>query len=73
VQPDCEPAEPNGRTQVQTERIAIHNDNPLRRQLKHFVDRIQRGEPSLATLEDDLQALELALEISSTLQPVMNR
>jgi len=73
VQPDPDRAEPNGRTQVQTERIAIHNDNPLRRQLKHFVDRIQKGEPSLTTLEDDLQALELALELSRALQPVMAR
>lgn len=71
VQPDPDRVEPNGRTQVQTERIAIHNDNPLRRQLKHFVDRIQKGEPALVTLEDDLQALELALELSSALQPVM--
>ncbi|MCS7057888.1 MAG: Gfo/Idh/MocA family oxidoreductase [Meiothermus sp.] len=70
VHPDPDQGVPNGRTQVQTERIAIHNENPLRRQLKHFVDRIQKGEPPLVTLEDDLQALELALELSSALQPV---
>lgn len=71
--PDPDKAEPNGRTQVQVERTAFNNDNPLRRQIKHFVDRIQKGEPPLVTLEDDLQALELALELSSALQPVMAR
>ncbi|RIH81375.1 scyllo-inositol 2-dehydrogenase (NAD(+)) [Meiothermus luteus] len=70
VHPDPDRTVPNGRTQVQTERIAIHNENPLRRQLKHFVDRIQKDEPPLVTLEDDLQALELALELSHALQPV---
>ncbi len=73
VPPDPDRVEPNGRTQVQTERIAIHNDNPLRRQLKHFVDRVQKEEPPLVTLEDDLLALELALELSHALQPVMAR
>lgn len=70
---DPDKAEPNGRTQVQVERTAFNNDNPLRRQLKHFVDRIQKGEPPLVTLEDDLLALELALELSAALQPVMAR
>ncbi|MDX2007443.1 MAG: Gfo/Idh/MocA family oxidoreductase [Meiothermus sp.] len=73
TQPDPDKVEPSGRTQVQVERTAIHNDNPLRRQLKHFVDRIQKGEAPLVTLEDDLQALELALELSAALQPVMSR
>lgn len=68
---DPDKVEPNGRTQVQVERTAIHNDNPLRRQLKHFVDRIQKGEPPLVTLEDDLLALELALELSTAMQPVV--
>ena len=70
---DPDKVEPNGRTQVQVERTAIHNDNPLRRQLKHFVDRIQKGEPPLVTLEDDLLALELALELSAAMQPVIAR
>jgi len=73
VPPHPDRVEPNGRTQVQVERTAIHNDNPLRRQLKHFLDRIQKGEPSLVTLEDDLLALELALELSSVMQPVVDR
>lgn len=73
TQPDPDKAEPNGRTQVQVERTAITNDNPLRRQLKHFVDRIQKGEAPLVTLEDDLLALELALELAATLQPVLTR
>lgn len=50
--------------------MAIQNDNPLRRQLKHFVDRIQRGTPPLVTLEDDLLALELAIELTRALKPV---
>lgn len=59
----------DGRTQVQVERTAIHNDNPLRRQLKHFVDRIQKGDPPLVTLEDDFKALEMALRLSQALYP----
>lgn len=54
-------------THVHVERTSIHNENPLRRQLKHFVDRIQRDDPPLVTLEDDLLALEMALELSKTL------
>jgi predicted dehydrogenase len=52
---------------VHVERTSIHNENPLRRQLKHFIDRIQRDDPPLVTLEDDLLALEMALELSKTL------
>ncbi len=59
------------RTRERVERTAIHNDNPLRRQLKHFVDRIQKNEEPIATLEDDLLALELALKLSETLQPIL--
>jgi predicted dehydrogenase len=73
AQPDPDKVEPNGRMQMQVERTAISNDNPLRRQLKHFVDRIQKKEAPLVTLEDDLLALELALELSRALQPVMTR
>lgn len=60
----------NGRVQEQVERTSILNDNPLRRQLKHFVDRIQKGTPPLVTLEDDLLALELALELTRSLKPL---
>lgn len=60
----------NGRVEEQVERMAIQNDNPLRRQLKHFVDRIQRGTPPLVTLEDDLLALELAIELTRALKPI---
>jgi predicted dehydrogenase len=68
---DLDMAEPTDRTQERVERTAIHGDNPLRRQLKHFVDRIQKNEAPIATLEDDLLALELALKLTDSLKPLL--
>jgi predicted dehydrogenase len=57
------------REQVRVERTSFLNENPLRRQLRHFVDRIVKGRPPFVTLEDDLRALELALLLSEELKP----
>lgn len=62
--------ETNGKSQMQVERTSIQNENPLYREIKHFADRVQKGLDPLATLEDDLQALELALTLQDALLEV---
>lgn len=65
------PAASETSNKVRVERSSLHNDNPLRRQLKHFVDRIVKGDPAAVTLEDDILTLELALELTRSLQLAM--
>lgn len=59
--------EQNGKTEVQVSRVSIHNENPLRREIKHFLDRIQRGAAPVGTLEDDLTTLRIALALREEL------
>ncbi|AEB11096.1 Gfo/Idh/MocA family protein [Marinithermus hydrothermalis] len=63
--------EQNGKTEVQVARTSIHNENPLRRELKHFIDRILRGVEPIGTLEDDLTTLEIALALRQSLHEVV--
>ena len=48
---------------VQVERHQVEEDNPLRRELTHFLARISRSEPPVGTAEDDLRSLELATRL----------
>lgn len=48
---------------VQVERHRVEEDNPLRRELTHFLARISRSEPPVGTAEDDLRSLELATRL----------
>ncbi len=48
---------------VQVERHQVEEDNPLRRELTHFLARISRAEPPVGTAEDDLRSLELATRL----------
>lgn len=45
---------------VQVERRAVHEDNPLRKELEHFLARIRRDAEPIGTLADDLRSLRLA-------------
>lgn len=61
------PGEPGGHGQVETR--TVHEDNPLKKELEHFLARIRGGEAPVGTLEDDLRALSLATELLARLEP----
>jgi predicted dehydrogenase len=48
---------------VTVERFMVHNDNPLRGELRHFIDRIRLNQPPIGTVDDDLRALRVALQL----------
>jgi len=50
---------------VTVERFMVHNDNPLRGELRHFIDRIRLNHPPIGTVDDDLRALRVALELKA--------
>lgn len=56
-----------GSTHVQVERVVVHEDNPLRQELEHFLARIRQGAPPIGTLEDDLRSLKLATRLTQQL------
>lgn len=56
-----------GHSEVQVDRIVVHEDNPLRRELEHFLARIRRSAPPIGTLDDDLRSLELATQLIAQL------
>lgn len=53
----------------QTQTRTIHEDNPLRKELEHFLARIRQDAQPVGTLEDDLRALSLATELIAKLEP----
>jgi predicted dehydrogenase len=46
----------------------VHEDNPLKKELEHFLARIRNDAPPIGTLEDDLRSLTLAKLLLEKLQ-----
>jgi predicted dehydrogenase len=61
----------SGDTHVRTDRQVVAEDNPLREQLEHFLDRIATAVPPIGTLDDDLRSLQVATELLARLRPAM--
>lgn len=59
--------------EVHMERTTVHDDNPLRDELEHFLDRIRYGVMPIGTLEDDLRSLRLAIKLEHSLQQQLQR
>ena len=57
-----------GHSEIQMDRVIVHEDNPLRRELEHFLARIRRSTPPIGTLDDDLRALQLATQLVTELR-----
>ncbi len=53
---------------VNLDRHLVHDENPLRKELEHFLARIGRKADPIGTLADDLRSLELATRILATMQ-----
>lgn len=63
-----------GDTHVRTDRQVVHEDNPLREELAHFLQRIAEDASPIGTLEDDLRSLHVATELLTRLRtPVAPR
>ena len=60
-------AEGSGHSEIHMDRLIVHEDNPLRRELEHFLARIRRRTPPIGTLDDDLRALQLATQLITEL------
>lgn len=45
------------------ERIFVHKDNPLKLEIKHFLDCATNGSPRKVAVDNELYSLEIALEI----------
>lgn len=56
-----------GHSEVQVDRVVVHEDNPLQRELEHFLARIRRSAPPIGTLDDDLRSLKLATDLIAKL------
>lgn len=48
---------------ILVDRHVVFEDNPLRKQLAHFITRIRGGADPIGTLEDDIRSLSLAQEL----------
>jgi predicted dehydrogenase len=53
---------------VHVDRHVVFEDNPLRKELEHFLARIHRGAAPIGTLEDDLRSLTLATDLIGRLR-----
>lgn len=53
----------DGAGSVKVDRHEIQEDNPLRRELSHFLDRINFQASPIGTAEDDLRSLAVASEV----------
>jgi predicted dehydrogenase len=53
---------------VQVDRHVVFEDNPLRKELEHFLARIRKAESPIGTLEDDLRSLTLATDLMARLR-----
>jgi predicted dehydrogenase len=62
-----------GNSHVRVDVRAVHEDNPLKKELEHFLARIRNDARPIGTLEDDLRSLTLATklleQLSLTRQP----
>ena len=58
----------SGNSRVQADVRNVYEDNPLRKELEHFLSRIRLGTPPVGTLEDDLRSLELATRLVNELE-----
>ena len=47
------------------ERIFVHKDNPLKLELKHFIDCAENGSHSKLAIKKELNSLQIALQILS--------
>jgi len=67
------PVPASGHAEVQMDKIFVYEDNPLRRELEHFLARIRRSAPPIGTLDDDLRSLQLAAQLIEQLhaQPAL--
>ncbi len=57
-----------GDTHVRTDRQVVAEDNPLREELAHFVDRILNDAFPIGTLDDDLRSLRVASDLCERLE-----
>ena len=60
--------DPYGDTHVRTDRHVVHEDNPLREELSHFLQRIAEDAAPIGTLEDDLRSLRVATDMLARLR-----
>lgn len=56
---------------VQMDRTNVYEDNPLRKELEHFLARIRYAAPPIGTLEDDLRSLRLATRLIRELRATL--
>ncbi|MBA2668719.1 MAG: Gfo/Idh/MocA family oxidoreductase [Trueperaceae bacterium] len=61
-----QPSAGNG-NHVHVDRHVVFEDNPLRKELEHFLARIRNAAPPIGTLEDDLRSLTLATDLLARL------
>ncbi len=66
--PDANGAPSSSGTHVLVDRQVIFEDNPLRKELVHFVARIRGSTAFIGTLEDDIRSLSLATELLDRLR-----
>ncbi len=52
-----------GNNHVRVDVRAVHEDNPLKKELEHFLARIRNDAQPIGTLEDDLRSLTLAKQL----------
>ena len=58
----------NGGTHVQVNVRTVHEENPLREELQHFLARIRNDAEPIGTLEDDLRSLDFATQLIAKLE-----
>ena len=58
-----EPADRGYGSHVLVDRHVVFEDNPLRKQLAHFVGRIRGASVPVGTLEEDIRSLSLAQDL----------
>lgn len=58
----------NGTNHVQVNVRTVHEQNPLREELEHFLARIRKDEAPIGTLEDDLRSLDFATQLIAKLE-----
>ncbi|VAX15814.1 hypothetical protein MNBD_NITROSPINAE02-1724 [hydrothermal vent metagenome] len=55
------------------ERIFVHRENPLKLEIKHFMDCATNGAKRHTSIENELKSLKVALNVLSQLEPVNRR
>jgi predicted dehydrogenase len=51
------------------ERIFVHKDNPLKLELRHFLDCASNGSPRKVAVETEVNSLKIALQILNQFKP----